>query len=150
MDTPHRRLRSFGISCAGFTLIEVMLVVAIVGILAAIALSAYQDYTARAQMSEALADVSAVKTAITDHYGANGDWPTTNAFQNLDVGRYVLQVLHTNNIITADFRADAPVVSVLKGTSLTLTAVTSAGYIVGWNCASSVSQKYVPQSCVEP
>src|ERR1700716_3656331 len=60
----------------GFTLIELMIVVAIIGILAAIAIPAYQDYTIRAQVTEGLNLAAPVKTAIAEHYANNGTWPS--------------------------------------------------------------------------
>ena len=61
----------------GFTLIELMIVVAIIGILAAIAIPAYQDYTIRSQVSEGLNLAGAVKTAVAERYSQTGVWPTT-------------------------------------------------------------------------
>jgi type IV pilus assembly protein PilA len=61
----------------GFTLIELMIVVAIIGILAAVALPAYQDYTIRAQMSESLALSSGLKTAVADYFSASGVRPVS-------------------------------------------------------------------------
>jgi len=66
----------------GFTLIELMIVAAILGILAAIALPAYQDYTIRAKVAEALSLATAAKTAVTEYYVANGQWPA----DNIDIG----------------------------------------------------------------
>ncbi|EMR8732980.1 pilin [Neisseria gonorrhoeae] len=63
----------------GFTLIELMIVIAIVGILAAVALPAYQDYTARAQVSEAILLAEGQKSAVTEYYLNNGIWPENNA-----------------------------------------------------------------------
>jgi len=63
----------------GFTLIELMIVVAIIGILAAVALPAYQDYTIRAQVTESLALSSGLKTAVADYYSASGAFPDSNA-----------------------------------------------------------------------
>jgi len=62
----------------GFTLIELMIVVAIIGILAAVALPAYQDYTVRAQVTESLALSSGLKTAVADYYAASGAFPGSN------------------------------------------------------------------------
>ncbi|EMU1803947.1 pilin, partial [Neisseria gonorrhoeae] len=62
----------------GFTLIELMIVIAIVGILAAVALPAYQDYTARAQVSEAILLAEGQKSAVTEYYLNNGKWPANN------------------------------------------------------------------------
>ncbi|ENX7179082.1 pilin [Neisseria gonorrhoeae] len=63
----------------GFTLIELMIVIAIVGILAAVALPAYQDYTARAQVSEAILLAEGQKSAVTEYYLNHGEWPEDNA-----------------------------------------------------------------------
>ncbi|MBE9539837.1 MAG: prepilin-type N-terminal cleavage/methylation domain-containing protein, partial [Proteobacteria bacterium] len=63
----------------GFTLIELMIVIAIIGILAAIALPAYQDYTVRAKMSEPIAALSEAKTAYTEYFSANGYLPADQA-----------------------------------------------------------------------
>ncbi|SBO73039.1 pilin monomer [Neisseria gonorrhoeae] len=63
----------------GFTLIELMIVIAIVGILAAVALPAYQDYTARAQVSEAILLAEGQKSAVTEYYLNHGEWPPTTA-----------------------------------------------------------------------
>ncbi|EMS4367944.1 pilin [Neisseria gonorrhoeae] len=62
----------------GFTLIELMIVIAIVGILAAVALPAYQDYTARAQVSEAILLAEGQKSAVTEYYLNHGEWPANN------------------------------------------------------------------------
>ncbi|EMU4052445.1 pilin, partial [Neisseria gonorrhoeae] len=62
----------------GFTLIELMIVIAIVGILAAVALPAYQDYTARAQVSEAILLAEGQKSAVTEYYLNHGEWPKDN------------------------------------------------------------------------
>ncbi|HEZ7621278.1 TPA: pilin [Neisseria meningitidis] len=63
----------------GFTLIELMIVIAIVGILAAVALPAYQDYTARAQVSEAILLAEGQKSAVTEYYLNHGEWPANNS-----------------------------------------------------------------------
>ncbi|EPH8549325.1 pilin, partial [Neisseria gonorrhoeae] len=91
----------------GFTLIELMIVIAIVGILAAVALPAYQDYTARAQVSEAILLAEGQKSAVTEYYLNNGEWPKNNTSAGVanpsDIkGKYVQSVTVTNGVVTAD------------------------------------------------
>ncbi|EPI0468973.1 pilin [Neisseria gonorrhoeae] len=91
----------------GFTLIELMIVIAIVGILAAVALPAYQDYTARAQVSEAILLAEGQKSAVTEYYLNNGEWPKDNASAGVastptDIkGKYVESVTVANGVVTA-------------------------------------------------
>ncbi|ENW1824126.1 pilin, partial [Neisseria gonorrhoeae] len=92
----------------GFTLIELMIVIAIVGILAAVALPAYQDYTARAQVSEAILLAEGQKSAVTEYYLNNGEWPKDNdsagvASSPTDIkGKYVKSVTVAKGVVTAD------------------------------------------------
>ncbi|EMT6017378.1 pilin [Neisseria gonorrhoeae] len=91
----------------GFTLIELMIVIAIVGILAAVALPAYQDYTARAQVSEAILLAEGQKSAVTEYYLNHGEWPADNgaagvASASTIKGKYVKQVEVKNGVVTAD------------------------------------------------
>ncbi|EPI6323991.1 pilin [Neisseria gonorrhoeae] len=91
----------------GFTLIELMIVIAIVGILAAVALPAYQDYTARAQVSEAILLAEGQKSAVTEYYLNHGIWPKDNTSAGVaspsDIkGKYVESVTVTNGVVTAD------------------------------------------------
>ncbi|EPI7233183.1 pilin [Neisseria gonorrhoeae] len=90
----------------GFTLIELMIVIAIVGILAAVALPAYQDYTARAQVSEAILLAEGQKSAVTEYYLNNGEWPEDNDKAGVasasDIkGKYVQKVEVNNGVVTA-------------------------------------------------
>ncbi|MBH6528364.1 pilin, partial [Neisseria meningitidis] len=89
----------------GFTLIELMIVIAIVGILAAVALPAYQDYTARAQVSEAILLAEGQKSAVTEYYLNHGTWPSNNSdagVASTDIkGKYVKEVKVANGVITA-------------------------------------------------
>ncbi|HFB0668681.1 TPA: pilin, partial [Neisseria gonorrhoeae] len=90
----------------GFTLIELMIVIAIVGILAAVALPAYQDYTARAQVSEAILLAEGQKSAVTEYYLNNGEWPENNASAGVASsdkikGKYVQKVEVNNGVVTA-------------------------------------------------
>ncbi|ENW5554140.1 pilin, partial [Neisseria gonorrhoeae] len=92
----------------GFTLIELMIVIAIVGILAAVALPAYQDYTARAQVSEAILLAEGQKSAVTEYYLNHGEWPKDNdsagvASSPTDIkGKYVKSVTVAKGVVTAD------------------------------------------------
>ncbi|RGA66900.1 pilin, partial [Neisseria meningitidis] len=90
----------------GFTLIELMIVIAIVGILAAVALPAYQDYTARAQVSEAILLAEGQKSAVTEYYLNHGTWPSDNSAAGVassaDIkGKYVQKVEVNNGVVTA-------------------------------------------------
>ncbi|HGG9911839.1 TPA: pilin, partial [Neisseria meningitidis] len=90
----------------GFTLIELMIVIAIVGILAAVALPAYQDYTARAQVSEAILLAEGQKSAVTEYYLNHGEWPGNNSdagvASSTDIkGKYVEKVEVKNGVVTA-------------------------------------------------
>lgn len=136
----------------GFTLIELMIVVAIIGILAAIALPAYQDYTARSQMSEALSLAGGARTAVTEFWTTQGSFPGSNASAGLaaagDIsGSYVanVNVGTTRGQIIATMNATG-VASGIGGQTLTLSAVTTAGAIE-WVCKSSAADKLVPANC---
>jgi len=157
----------------GFTLIELMIVVAIIGILAAVAIPAYSDYTTRAQVTEALNLASAAKTSISETYGSNGAWPADNSGAGLgnstDIkGKYVDSVAIVANQITVTFRAASPAASGLQGKTLMLTAGTSVNGDIAWQCGSksmasgitagttafattggggTIAQKYRPAEC---
>ncbi|HFB8913947.1 TPA: pilin, partial [Neisseria gonorrhoeae] len=89
----------------GFTLIELMIVIAIVGILAAVALPAYQDYTARAQVSEAILLAEGQKSAVTEYYLNHGKWPENNTSAGVASpasnikGKYVQKVEVNNGVV---------------------------------------------------
>ena len=134
----------------GFTLIELMIVVAIIGILAAIALPAYQDYTARAQMSEAMVLADGQKGAVTEFYADRGVMPADNAAAGISAasdisGKYVASVNIASGVITSTIRADN-VAAGIAGTNLVLTPRATSGSM-HWTCTSSASAKYVPAAC---
>ena len=135
----------------GFTLIELMIVVAIIGILAAIALPAYQDYTARAQMSEAMVLADGQKGAVTEYYADKGVFPGSNATAGIAdaasiAGKYVAQVaVGTSGVITATMKASQVAAGIEKAT-LSLRPTPTSGS-VQWACTSSAQNKHVPAAC---
>nr|WP_101143559.1 pilin [Neisseria meningitidis] len=128
----------------GFTLIELMIVIAIVGILAAVALPAYQDYTARAQVSEAILLVEGQKSAVTEYYLNHGEWPANNssagvASVSTDIkGKYVQSVTVANGVITAQM-ASSGVNKEIQGRKLSLWAKRQNGS-VKWFCGQPVTR----------
>ncbi|HEZ4884051.1 TPA: pilin [Neisseria meningitidis] len=127
----------------GFTLIELMIVIAIVGILAAVALPAYQDYTARAQVSEAILLAEGQKSAVTEYYLNHGEWPKNNTSAGVasstDIkGKYVQSVEVKNGVVTATM-ASSNVNNEIKGKKLSLWAKRQDGS-VKWFCGQPVTR----------
>lgn len=136
----------------GFTLIELMIVVAIIGILAAVAIPAYQDYTARAQVSEALNLMGGLKTTVTEIYTTEGSFADADSGSSgipaaADVsGDNVDNVSVTNGLITATM-ASSGVAAEIQGATLDLSPVTNGGSI-DWVCkTNSIGTEYVPSEC---
>jgi type IV pilus assembly protein PilA len=131
----------------GFTLIELMIVVAIIGILAAIAIPQYQDYTVRTRVSEAAVLADGSKTAVAEFYNTNSRWPGSNVSAGLSastsiIGKYVTGVTVTGNgVITAT-------VAAASGTSGTLVLTPTAnGGSVSWSCTGTIPAKFLPANC---
>jgi len=136
---------------SGFTLIELMIVVAIIGILAAIAIPAYQDYVARTQMSEAMMLAGGAKTAVAEAWMQTGTMPTSNTSANLApaasiTGKYVAQVQVGSSGIVATMKGAGSVAAGIQGATLTLTP-TDTGGAVKWTCTSTAGDKYIPAAC---
>ncbi|EPI7276829.1 pilin, partial [Neisseria gonorrhoeae] len=127
----------------GFTLIELMIVIAIVGILAAVALPAYQDYTARAQVSEAILLAEGQKSAVTEYYLNHGKWPANNgdagvASASKIIGKYVQKVEVNNGVVTAQMNPSG-VNKEIKDKKLSLWAKRQDGS-VKWFCGQPVTR----------
>ncbi|HEZ6430468.1 TPA: pilin [Neisseria meningitidis] len=127
----------------GFTLIELMIVIAIVGILAAVALPAYQDYTARAQVSEAILLAEGQKSAVTEYYLNHGIWPANNnsagVATSTDIkGKYVEKVEVAKGVITATMLSTG-VNKEIQGKKLSLWAKRQNGS-VKWFCGQPVQR----------
>ncbi|ENX2463120.1 pilin [Neisseria gonorrhoeae] len=127
----------------GFTLIELMIVIAIVGILAAVALPAYQDYTARAQVSEAILLAEGQKSAVTEYYLNHGEWPANNGNAGVaspaDIkGKYVESVTVANGVVTAQMKPSG-VNNEIKDKRLSLWGRRENGS-VKWFCGQPVQR----------
>ena len=133
----------------GFTLIELMIVVAIVGILAAVALPAYQDYTIRAQVTELMGLADGAKTPVAEYYQNQGSLPASSADAGYGgaKGRFVEKVeIGANGVITAT-ADNTNANTAIRGKNITLTPTADASGVLTWACAGSVDSKYRPQSC---
>ena len=151
----------------GFTLIELMIVIAIIGILAAVALPLYQDYVARSQVSEPVAQAGAVKVSISEYSMTQGRCPPADTYSNSIGGRYTSSVTHDDEcVISATLRGSVPVSPKVRGMVLDFVPYDSAGNvydgsdstvnIAKWNCLAdgdtdavnaTIEAKYLPSGC---
>ena len=130
----------------GFTLIELMIVVAIIGILAAVALPAYQDYTKRAKVSEVLLAASSAKNTIAEYANTQNALPNnTQVSIDSQVSTYVASVAWDGTRITATAQGTGD--TNIDGDTITLTPTLQANGQVLWSCGGSIPQKFRPSSC---
>ena len=132
----------------GFTLIELMIVVAIIGILAAIAIPQYQDYTIRSKLTEALNLAAPAKLAVAETYASNGAFPA----DNLAAG--IAATVTSKYVTGLDRRPTAlspsrcrNIATVVNGGTITLTPNVTDTSRVDWACSSSMADKYLPANC---
>ena len=145
--------RSMQMAQKGFTLIELMIVVAIIGILAAVALPAYQDYTLRAKMSEVVLAASACRTSVTESYQTNNaaSLPVAGAWgcevSGAGASKYV-KLVSTNDKGSIQVTAQGTGNAKIDTKTMILAPVLVSGAITGWLCGpGSIDPKYLPGSC---
>ena len=135
----------------GFTLIELMIVVAIIGILAAVALPAYQDYTVRAKVTEVILAASSGKTVVSEAVQVNGGMPESASLViSSQSSKYVQSVgyLMGATSVTGTITATAQGEAKITGSTITLTGtVEPTTNQVTWICNGSIASKYRPASC---
>jgi len=157
----------------GFTLIELMIVVAIIGILAAVALPLYQDYVARSQVAEGVAQAGAIKVSISEYAMSQGECPPNSVYRNSAGGRYTSIANHKGCAIEITMRNSAPVSGKVRGKRLAMAPANSIGVpisaiaamnpigsIANWVCVGSgageptvtgvtpsMAVKYLPSGC---
>lgn len=147
----------------GFTLIELMIVIAIVGILAGIAIPSYQDYSTRAKVSEAIVLGSGLKPQLADHFATQGSFPASNTTLGYTAtgtefaGKYVSAIVitgtSTTGTITVTLGSTAAVPTVVQGKQIKIVGSQAAsGAPITWACgsvagANAITTKYLPTSC---
>ena len=146
--------KSLPVKQAGFTLIELMIVIAIIGILASIAIPSYTNYTTRAMVSSGLTLAGSAKLAVAESYSMDTDFPVSNAEAGLPAGntftsKYVASVtitgVPTSGTVTITYKGFA---NVMAGDTLLLVPSAATIASVKWQCSSStMDSKILPSTC---
>ena len=143
----------------GFTLIELMIVIAIVGILAAVALPAYQDYTVRAKLSEGMVRAAEAKSSVSEYYTSTGTFPSSSTWTNVFTSTGAGKVSNVSWVssgsrgisITFNTGSGATGISELSSSNrLDVIVLATSNGVITWKCGgggTSVLGKYMPGSC---
>ena len=132
----------------GFTLIELMIVVAIIGILAAIALPAYQDYIARSQVSELFTLLDGAKTAVAEACQNAGSCTGSSPSTSVAVGKYssIASATVDGLMVGTMLGTASGVSSLVAGSTVSMQAVLGSGAVT-YTCTTNLDVKYKPKSC---
>ena len=138
----------------GFTLIEIMIVVAIIGILSAVAIPAYQDFTIRSKVTEMIHGASACKTSVQEFFNTHGVWPTAARAGCATVGTLNASAPTVEDStgvvkVNAAGKLNTQLAGNLSGTEITFTPVVTKATVTGWDCktGTTVMPKYLPATC---
>lgn len=135
---------------AGFTLIELMIVIAIIGVLATVAIPAYQDYAVRAKMADPINMSTGAIAQVSEYYAAQGQWPTHNTMAGL-VAPTSFTSAYVRSLTVSGTRLTVLLTQIKAGiipTGATVSFVgTDAGGSIRWKCTTALAEKYVPTQC---